>query len=192
MTRRRAWEVLASRTALRDRWIDVRADRVRDARGNVLDPFYTLSYPDWVQVVAITPADELVLVRQYRHGVQEETLELPAGRMDPEDASPEVTALRELREETGYAAPEARLVASLRPNTASHRNRAFTVLVPGATLRHETAHEAGEDIAVELWPLARVLEGLPHGLLPQVMHVSGLTLALVAAGRLDLRLKEGT
>jgi 8-oxo-dGTP pyrophosphatase MutT (NUDIX family) len=182
--------VLATRTALRDRWIDVTADTVRDARGNVLDPFYTLSYPDWVQVVAITPRDELILVRQYRHGAREVTLELPAGAMDATDASPEEAGARELREETGYTAGGWRHVASLRPNTASHRNRAHTVLALDADLTHATAHEAGEDIAVELWPLARVLEGLPRGLLPQAMHVSGLTLALAAAGRLDLRLKD--
>lgn len=184
------WEVLSSRTALRDRWINVTADAVRDSKGNVLDPFYTLSYPDWVHVVAITPADELVLVRQYRHGAQAWTLELPAGAVDAADADPAVAAARELREETGHTAPEFRYLGSLSPNTATHRNRAHTVLAVGATLTHPTAHEVGEDITVELWPLSRVVDAMGHGLLPQAMHTASLLLALKAAGRISFALKE--
>jgi 8-oxo-dGTP pyrophosphatase MutT (NUDIX family) len=172
------------------RWIHVTADAVRDSKGNVLDPFYSLSYPDWVHVVAVTPADELVLVRQYRHGAQAWTLELPAGAVDKADADPTVAAARELREETGYSAPEFRLLHSLSPNTATHRNRAHTVLALGATLTHPTAHEVGEDITVELWPLARVLAQLGAGLLPQAMHTASLLLALNAAGRIDFTLKD--
>ena len=184
------WEVLSTRTALRDRWIDVTADAVRDSRGNVLDPFYTLSYPDWVHVVAITPADELVLVRQYRHGARAWTLELPAGAIDKADADPSVAAARELREETGYTAPDYRHLGALSPNTATHRNRAHTVLALGATATHPTAHEVGEDITVELWPLSRVLAGLGEGVIAQSMHTASLLLALQAAGRIDFGLKE--
>ncbi|WP_376099949.1 NUDIX hydrolase [Roseomonas sp. CCTCC AB2023176] len=184
------WTLLSSRTALKDRWINVSADAVRDLRGNVLDPFYALTYPDWVQVVAITPAEELVLVRQYRHGAQAVTLELPAGAIDAADADPTVAAARELREETGYEAPSYRVISSLHPNTATHRNRSHAVLAEGAVLRHDTAHEPGEDITVELWPLDRVVRGLSEGLLPQAMHVSGLLLALAASGRLDLSLRS--
>jgi ADP-ribose pyrophosphatase YjhB (NUDIX family) len=183
------WEVLSSRTALRDRWIDVTADACRDARGNVLDPFYTFSYPDWVQVVAVTPDDRIVLVRQYRHGAQARTLELPAGAMDAADASPLGTAARELREETGYVATELRHITSLRPNTATHRNRCHTVLALGVEKTADTAHEAGEDIVVETMMLRDVLTGLHRGLLAQAMHVSALLLALSAAGRLDLSLR---
>ncbi len=178
--------LLSSRTALRDRWIDVSADRVRTSRGHVLDPFYALTYPDWVQVVAITPDDHLVLVRQYRHGACAVTLELPAGAMDPEDTDPVLAGMRELREETGFDADAPRLVASLHPNTATHRNRCHTVLAAGATLRHPTAHEDGEDITVERILVDRVLAGLADGVLAQAMHVSALLLALAAAGRLDL------
>jgi 8-oxo-dGTP pyrophosphatase MutT (NUDIX family) len=183
------WEVLSSRTALRDRWIDVTADACRDARGNVLDPFYTFAYPDWVQVVALTPDDRLVLVRQYRHGARAHTLELPAGAMDASDAGPVDTAARELREETGFTSSRLQHVCSLHPNTVTHRNLCHTVLALDAVPTAETAHEAGEDIVVETLPLAGVLSGLNSGLLAQAMHVSALVMALSAAGRLDLSLR---
>jgi 8-oxo-dGTP pyrophosphatase MutT (NUDIX family) len=183
------WEVLSSRTALRDRWIDITADACRDARGNVLDPFYTFAYPDWVQVVALTPDDQIVLVRQYRHGARARTLELPAGGMDTADASPVDTAARELREETGFVSSRLLHVCSLHPNTATHRNMCHTVLALDAVLNAETTHEAGEDIVVETLPLAGVLSGLNSGLLAQSMHVASLLMALSAAGRLDLTLR---
>jgi 8-oxo-dGTP pyrophosphatase MutT (NUDIX family) len=167
------WEVLSSRTALRDRWIDITAD----------------AYPDWVQVVALTPDDQIVLVRQYRHGARARTLELPAGGMDTADASPVDTAARELREETGFVSSRLLHVCSLHPNTATHRNMCHTVLALDAVLNAETTHEAGEDIVVETLPLAGVLSGLNSGLLAQSMHVASLLMALSAAGRLDLTLR---
>ena len=180
------WSVLESRTALRDRWIDVRADRVEDARGNVLDPFYTFGYPDWVHVVALTTDEDLVLVRQYRHGLGGSSLELPAGGMDPAEADAVTTGARELLEETGYAAEAWRPVATLHPNTATHRNRCHAVLALGARRVAEPAPEPGEDITVELHPWRAVAARLGEGMLPQAMHVSALLLALVAAGRLRL------
>jgi 8-oxo-dGTP pyrophosphatase MutT (NUDIX family) len=183
------WDVLSSRTALRDRWIDVTADACRDARGHILDPFYTFSYPDWVQVVALTTDNQIVLVRQYRHGARARTLELPAGAMDPTDPSPLETAARELREETGFVTSNLEHVCSLHPNTATHRNLCHTVLARDVVPSAATAHEAGEDIVVETMPLPAVVAGLNAGLLAQAMHVSALVLALSAAGKLDLSLR---
>jgi 8-oxo-dGTP pyrophosphatase MutT (NUDIX family) len=180
------WTVRQSRTLLRDRWLGLRAETVVTGRGDVLDPFYLLDFPDWAQVVALTPADEVVLVRQYRHGAGAVTLELPAGVIDPGEAPLEAAA-RELAEETGYVADELRLVCSLSPNTSSHTNRCHTILALGARLVRETAHEPGEEIAVETRPLAELWAALPGGVLPQAMHTAALATALAAAGRLVLR-----
>ena len=64
--------------------------------------FFVLEGADWVNVVALTDAGEMLFVRQWRHGTEEETLEIPGGCVDPDDASPLAAAQRELREETGY------------------------------------------------------------------------------------------
>ncbi|UFN51272.1 NUDIX hydrolase [Roseomonas sp. OT10] len=185
----RPWTLLHSRTALRDRWIDVTADAVEDARGHRLDPFYTLAYPDWVQVVALTADDRLVLVRQYRHGLRGPSLELPAGGVDG-DEEPLAAGARELMEETGHQAVEWRHVATLSPNTATHRNRCHSLLALGCRRVAEPAPGPGEDIAVELHPWREVLDRLHEGLLPQAMHVSAL---LLAARRLGwLTVKEET
>ncbi|MBE9606839.1 NUDIX hydrolase [Acetobacteraceae bacterium H6797] len=181
-----AWEVLDSQQLFKDRWLNVKAEKVRTARGHVLDPYYVLSYADWVQVVALTPADELILVRQYRHGAQRNTLELPAGAMEPGESDAVAAGRREFIEETGFDAADWQLVSTLHPNTATHRNRCHTVLALGAFPAGEQKQDPGEDIQVQPMPLAEVLAGLGKGLLPQAMHVSALLLALSAAGRLDL------
>lgn len=185
------WEVLESRRMLHDRWIDVHGDKCRTVRGHIIDPYYTLTYPDWAQIVAITDDDELVLVQQYRHGAQRVTLELPAGALDPGDTDPLVAAKRELSEETGFDAREWRLVSSLSPNTATHRNRCHTILALGAYQARPPHQEDGEDITTRVMPLAEVLAGLPKGIIPQALHVSALVLALSAAGRLDLMQAAG-
>ena len=182
----RPWTVRRSRSVLRDRWIDVTADAVEDARGNLLDPFYTFAYPDWAQVVAVTEEGALVLVRQYRHGLRALSLELPAGAVDPGE-TPLAAGRRELLEETGYAAAECRPVASLSPNTATHRNRCHTLLALGCRRVAEPRPGPGEDIAVELHPWRGVLDRLHDGLLPQAMHVSALLLAARELGWLAAR-----
>ena len=84
------WRTLSSTSVVRDRWIDVRADRCVTPSGVEISPYYVLRYPDWVHVVALTPERGLVLVRQYRHGAGQWFLELPAGGLDGRDASPAV------------------------------------------------------------------------------------------------------
>lgn len=182
-----AWHVTSSQTLLRDRWIDLRADRCVTASGAVIEPYYVLGYPDWVHVVALTEADELVLVRQYRHGVGAMVLELPGGCADASDADMAAAARRELLEETGFGAAEIQHVTTLFPNPATQSNRLHIMLATG--LRREAAQslDLGEDgLTVELLPLGEVLAGLQSGLIGQAMHVAALLLGLAKAGRLRL------
>lgn len=95
------WEVLERKTVLKDKWIDIEASKCRLSDGTVIEPFYVNHIPDFAVIVPVTEEGKIVLVRQYRHGVEEVLLELPAGCMEPGE-EPEVSAHRELSEETGY------------------------------------------------------------------------------------------
>jgi 8-oxo-dGTP pyrophosphatase MutT (NUDIX family) len=181
------WQIVSSKPLLRDRWINLRADTCRTELGSTIEPFYVLTYPDWVHVVAITPDDCLVLVRQYRHAAGEAFLELPGGVMDHADGQPEDTARRELAEETGYQADEMRLVSSLYVNPSSHTNRIHTCLATGVLPSSIPRLEVGEEgLAVELTPLSRVLANLNGGLIRESMHVSSILIALSAANRIQI------
>jgi len=96
-----AWSVRASRYSFRDRWLAVRSDQCTAADGTIIAPYDVVELPDWVNILALTLEQEIVLVREYRHGTGEITLELPSGTVEAGEA-PLATAQRELREETGY------------------------------------------------------------------------------------------
>ena len=100
------WRITRSETLLKDHWVHLRADHCVTPAGIEISPYYVLSYPDWVHVVAITEFGCLVLVRQYRHAAGEFSLELPGGAVDPEDTNLEQAARRELEEETGFTASD--------------------------------------------------------------------------------------
>ena len=180
------WRTLSSKPLLHDRWIDLRADRCATAAGVEISPYYVLTYPDWVHVVALTADDCLVLVEQYRHGAASAFLELPGGVIDPGDASPLTAGERELREETGFAATGWQPVSNLHANPAIQPNRVHTVLATGAVRVAEPTLEDGEaGMTLSLVPVSTVLAGLAAGLLGQSMQVGGVLLALAKAGRIS-------
>ena len=173
------WRVQTSKTLLQDRWINVRADDCLTPGGHPIAPYYVLTYPDWVHVVALTAARELVLVEQYRHAIAKSVLELPGGVIDPADATPLAAGQRELLEETGHAARAWQHLGALYPNPAIQTNRCHGFLATGCHPVSRTTLEAGEEgMVVRCMPLAEVLARLGDGLLGNAMHVAALLLAL--------------
>src|SRR5690349_4723168 len=123
------WSKLGSRSLGDYRIFSLRADqRVSPRTGHTLEVF-VLDSPNWVNVVAVTPEQQLVLVEQYRHGTDTIELEIPGGMMDRQDASPVATGVRELREETGYEGDDAQIIGSIFPNPAIMSNTCFTVWI---------------------------------------------------------------
>jgi 8-oxo-dGTP pyrophosphatase MutT (NUDIX family) len=178
------WRVLESRVLLEDRWIRVRADRLMTGAGVEISPWYVMGYPDWAVVVALTADDRLVMVRQWRHAVQDWCLELPGGVVDAADADPVAGVRRELLEETGHGASEWRYLYAGYPNPAIQTNRLHVVLATGAAPVAPVAHEPGEAIRVECPKVDEVLATLDAGGIGQAMHVGAILVGLRAAGRI--------
>jgi 8-oxo-dGTP pyrophosphatase MutT (NUDIX family) len=94
-----------------------------------------------------------VLVEQFRQGSETVELEIPGGVMDAHDATPVATAVRELREETGYAGENARVIGTVFPNAAIQSNRCHTVLVEQCRRAHAVQFDRGEDLVTRLVPV---------------------------------------
>ena len=112
-------------------------------------PHYLIQGADFVIIVAVTPQDRILLVRQFRVPVAAITLELPAGHVDPGE-TPEQAARRELLEETGYAAETFTLLATLSPSVARFTNRMWCFLAPDAkpVAGAEAQREAGLELVL--------------------------------------------
>ncbi|MBK7999597.1 MAG: NUDIX hydrolase [Verrucomicrobia bacterium] len=144
-------------TALGDyRIFKVRSDEKVSPRTGKKHDFYVIECVDWVNVIAITPDERLVMVEQYRHGSNTVELEIPGGIMDSSDASPVATGVRELREETGFEGEGARLLASVFANPAIMNNSCHTVMIPNCSLKHPVEWDSGEDMVTRLVPIAEI------------------------------------
>ena len=176
------WTLTGSRIVHRDRWITLRADDCVSDEGVEFAPWYVIEQRDWVQVVAVTDANEVVLIEQYRHGRGIVSLELPTGVLDSPDEPPNAAGQRELAEETGFTARNWRLLASIPVNPANHDNLTHIVLATGATLTGIPADDPHERIRAHLRPAAEVVALARSGGITQSMHVAGLALALTELG----------
>jgi len=105
----------------------IRQDFAVSPRTSVLHDFFVLETHPWVNVIALTPSRDLIMVQQFRHGVREITLEIPGGVMDDLDKDPVEAGVRELREETGFEGTNARQIGWIHPNPAIQGNMAYTV-----------------------------------------------------------------
>jgi 8-oxo-dGDP phosphatase len=177
------WKVLTREYLARERWYTVRLDRVELPNGNVIPKYWVNEYPPWVNAVALTDDDRVVLIRQYRHGIGQVHFEIPAGTTDPEDSSFEQGARRELLEETGYGGGRWSLLMTLSANPALQNNLAYTFLAEGVSLQAAPSPEASEDLRVHLVPLAEIEELIDRGGFLQALHIAPLQRLLLQRRR---------
>lgn len=154
----------------------VRVNRCRSPRTGEEHDFYVIDFPDWVQIVPITPENQVVMISQYRHGCDRIFLELPGGLIEGEDTSPQETATRELLEETGYRAKGLVLLAKTYPQPAVLNHSGFTYVAKGVERATEPTLDAAEDIEVCLIDLQRVPKMIRSGEINHGQTVMGLSL----------------
>jgi ADP-ribose pyrophosphatase len=172
------WKILESHRLHKN----VRIDTCELPGGKVIEGF-VVEYADWVTVVALTKQQELVLVRQYRHGAQKVILELPGGASETGE-SPLQAARRELLEETGFTSDNFIQIGCVSPNPANQTNLIYSFLALDAEKVGSQNLDETEEIEVVLKPLEEVIAMAKHGELLQSMQVSAIFFALAYLDRI--------
>lgn len=157
----------------------VREDIFADPRSGEEHPRVIVDADDWANVVALTPDDHVVMVRQWRFGSRASGLEIPGGVVD-KDETPERAAIRELEEETGYRPASVESAGWMWPNPAHFTNRQHTFIARGCERVHDGSPDGGEDLVVELVPRAAIPGLIRSGEIRHALHIAALHLALVA------------
>ncbi len=157
----------------------LRSDMINPRNGRLFERL-VLDTPDWVNIIAITPEERIVTIRQFRFGTGRVTLEIPGGVVDPGEA-PEAAARRELAEETGYTSVEWISLGTSEPNPAFHNNLCYHWLARNAKPTREPTLDSGEDIAIGTMSVEEVTSAIRKGEIRHTLVVSAL------ARILDLR-----
>lgn len=152
----------------------IRSDRKVSPRTQKEHDFFVIDSVNWVNVIAITAENELVMVEQYRHGSNTVELEIPGGMMDANDGSPEATGQRELREETGFQGERACIIGSCYPNPAIMSNSCYTVLVEQCRCIHPVEFDHSEDIVTRLIPATEIPNLVASGAIRHSIVIAAL------------------
>ncbi len=171
------WELIDSREDRGYSLFSVRINRCRSPRTGEIHEFQVLTSPEWVAVIPVTPDNNVVMVRQYRHGTGQLSLEPPGGLVKP-GLTPEQGAREELEEETGYVASDWELLGWMYPVPALFTNRMYVYLARNATNTGRVNPDETEELTTVLVPLAEVRSYIRDGRINNAMIISALHLFL--------------
>lgn len=175
------WKLLSSNYIHKSPWATLRVDECEMPSGRVVKDYYVLEYGTWVNAVAVTEDNQIILVKQYRHAIGEVALEIPGGVMD-EGEVPEQAIRRELLEETGYEFNDFELLCSLWPNPSTGNNTVYTYLARGGKKVAGQDLDANEEIVVEFYSIDEVKQLLARNEIKQAMHCAGLFYGMAQLG----------
>ena len=165
------WPCIRSQSVQSFRVFSIRTDTAVSPRTGVEHDFYVIESQDWVNIIPLTVDHRVVMIRQYRHGSREVTLEIPGGLVDSGD-TPEGAAARELSEETGYQADKMLKIGVSNPNPAIFNNRCYTFVARNVRKARDPIPDQTEDIEVVLVPLMDIPELIRKGKIDHAIVIS--------------------
>lgn len=162
-----------------------REEKISPVTGGI-HTFFTIDSKDWVNIIALTEERKIVLVRQYRHGIHDVTLEVPAGMLEKRE-TPIEAGLRELSEETGYVAKDAVYLGFVHPNPALFTNTCHTILAQNVVHMSEQTLDGTEDIDIEEWNLSEIPDAILVGKITSPFTISAFALFSAWEKRKEVR-----
>ncbi len=166
------WKRIESKEIADCRVFRVREDISRRSNDSAEHTFFVIENPDWVNIIALTKDEEVVLIEQFRHGAEEIVLEIPGGMLD-KDENPETAARRELLEETGFESDEFIYLGKSYPNPAIQNNTIYHFLAKNCKKTSETSFDEHEDVITKLVPYNEVKSLIESGEITHALAVAG-------------------
>jgi ADP-ribose pyrophosphatase len=177
------WKKLSSHYIHKGPWATLRSDRCEMPSGHIVEDYYVLEYSNWVNAVAITEDNKVLMVHQYRHAAEIVSLEIPGGVID-DGETPEQALRRELLEETGYQFDDFELLSVVYANPSTGNNHTHCYLARGGKKVQEQHLDEQEELIVETFTIPEVKQLLMDNKIAQALHCTGLFYALVKLGEL--------
>lgn len=178
------WRTLHSDYLVSTPFLRLRRDRIELPDGTIIEDYYVRESRGFTIIFALTPDEHVILVRQYKHGIGEYVLELPAGAIDP-DEDPLACAARELAEETGYVSDRPlELVRTFITDPTNSDSRFHLYIAHACERRVAQDFDSTEDIRVELAPLADLRAMVRDGRINVNSHVASIYTILDARSAL--------
>jgi len=165
------WKRKSSKKVADCRVFNVREDFCERESDGLEHSFFVIENPDWVNIIALTKENEVVLIEQFRHGIEEIILEIPGGMIDKNE-KPETAARRELLEETGYSSDEFIFLGKSRPNPAIQDNWIYHFAAVNAEKIEEVNFDEHESVITKLLPFKDVKKLISDGNITHSLVVS--------------------
>lgn len=188
MAKLEKWEIIRSEMAFEHKWYKLRKDAVRLPDGGVVDDYFVSVRAEVAIVFPVTAQNEILFVRQYKHGAREILLELPGGVFNSEKEPPEEAALRELQEETGYTTTQLTRLGTIFDNPTKDTNRIHLFLAENVEKKSEQRLDPTENIILEKIHLEEVADKIFKGEICVAGSVAITFLALHKLNKITIKL----
>ena len=176
------WQVLYSEYLFKETWFTIRKEVCKTSEGKIVDPYYVYEFPTWVTALAFTEDGKVILIKQYRHGIQQTIIEVPGGCVDDTDLDYSFAARRELLEETGYEFETMEYLGKISPNPSTNNNWMHMFLAKGGKKVQEPALDHNEELSVFIVTVDELKELLRNQQIPQALHVTTIFYAFMHMG----------
>jgi 8-oxo-dGTP pyrophosphatase MutT (NUDIX family) len=179
------WKVLESEYLFTEPWLTIRRDKCELPNGHVMPAFYVQEYPTWVCAFALTKEYKVVMIKQYRHGIQEISIEPPGGVVEKGE-EPLTAIKREVMEETGYEFQSFEFLGRVCANPSTSDNYLHMFLATGGKKKGEQKLDDAEDLEVVIYTIDELKQLLKENKIVQSLHVSCIFYALNKLGEMQV------